>query len=505
MTATPTRRLVKHSASYMAGQGLFFLCRLVFYCAFTRLFTPGDYGTLNLIFSALLFFIVAVRLGQNDAIVRILPEGEKRGETKRYVASIVIPMLALGAAATAMLIAATFLALPSVGRWLPRLEITSDVRWAIYLAVPIVGFRLGFDLTYSVLRALERPGAAVVLDGTRNWVTMILSLAMVFAWQAALTPFFVGQVIGEAAVFVGCLWFLVRRFSLRPSLMERDVWRQALHYGLPMVVYHLAGVGLLYVDRYIVLGFWDKHAVGEYVAGYNLAAMVQQILALPVGLAVVPLYMNLWAKGEHEQARAFVQNTLRWFWLGMFPVVLGMLAVKSDLVVLLATEKYREASPVIGYVMIGYILYGAYPIYAAGLLIHKKTGTMCVWMVVALAINIVANLILIPRYYIVGAARATALAYVFLSIALALASRRYLRVRLWPRQATVYLLAAFVMYVIVSSFPAGRHWGLLGARLVAGVVVYGVVVLAADGELRRRVVSLVEERLVRRSRCGGEE
>jgi O-antigen/teichoic acid export membrane protein len=269
-----------------------------------------------------------------------------------------------------------------------------------------------------------------------------------------------------------------------------------------MVVFHIAGVALICLDRYIVLGFWDKHAVGQYAAGYNLAAMVQQVLALPVGLAVVPLYMNLWSRGDHEGARTFVQSTLRWFWLGVWPCVFGVVAVKSDLILLLASEKYVESSSVIGYVLLGYILYGGYPIYAAGLLSHKKTMTMCFWMVVAVAINVLANLILIPRFYILGAAAATTLSYGVLTVALARASKRHLTVRFWPREATVYLAGAFVMFEVVRSFSLATPWLSLGVRVVVGSLIYGLWVMAADEELRRRVMRMAQEQIQRLTRNG---
>ncbi len=481
---TPTQRLFRHSAGYMAGQGAFFLSRLIFYIAFTRLFDPADYGTLNLISSALLFFIVAVRLGQNDSIVRLLPDGKKSGKAPCYVASIVLPMLGFGLAATALL----FGAVAGVAALRP---LPPDLRWAFYFACPIVGLRLGADLTYAILRALERPVPAVILDAGRNWLTIAASLAMVFAWQASMAPFFLGQLAGEFVVFFLCLRFLARQFSLRPAEFDRGVWRQALAYGLPMVVYHLSAVALLYVDRYIVLGYFGPGAVGQYSAGYNLAAMVQQIFALPVTLAVVPLYMNLWSRGEPESARMFVESTLRWFWAGAWPCIFGVAAIKSDLILLLATEKYQESSPVVTYVLAGYIVYGAYPIYAAGLLIHKKTGALCLWMLAALAVNVGVNLLLVPRFHIVGAAAATTVAYVFFALAVALASRRYLAVRLWPPQATRYLVGALAMYLAVRAIALPHPALSLTARLAAGTAFYGVWLYLTDSDVRQQAVRVL--------------
>jgi len=482
--ATPTRRLVRHSASYLAGQSLFFLSRVVFFCAFTRLFAPDSYGYLNLINGALLFFIVGARLGQNDSLVRFLPEGERRGLAKSYVASVVIPTLLFSAIVVLVLFAPVRVA---ADRW----HLSDDLRWALYFTVPIVGLRVGFDLTYAILRSLERPDEAVALDAARNWVTLLASLALVFVWSASLAPFFLGQLAGELAVFVVCLCFLTRRFSLDPTQIEKPLLRESLRYGLPLVVYHLAAVGLLCADRYLIFAFLGARAVGHYSAGYNLAMMVQQFITVPVALAVTPIYMNLWSRGEHENARAFVQTTLRWFWLAIWPCVFGLIAVKSELILLLATEKYLESSDVIGYVLLGCVLYGGYSIYAAGLLVHKRTGTMCFWMIVALAINIAANVVLIPEFHIVGAAMATLLSYLVLTFGLARASGRYLALQFWPREATFYLVGAFAMFGVVSAISLPSPGMSLCARLAAGVLIYGVWVLVGDGELRRRVLAKV--------------
>jgi len=220
--------------------------------------------------------------------------------------------------------------------------------------------------------------------------------------------------------------------------------------------------------------------------------MVQQFITLPIALAVVPLYMNLWSRGEHEAARQFVQTTQRWFWLGVWPCLFGTIAVKSDLVLLLATEKYAASSAVIGYVLLGCVFYGGYPIYAAGLLIHRKTGLMSLWMLAALAVNVGANVILIPRLNIQGAAIATTISYIFLAFCLARASNRYLAIRFWPGQATIYLIGALVMYGVVQSISVATPWASLAVRTTVGAIVYGTWVLMADGELRRRVFAVMK-------------
>lgn len=484
-SGTLTGQLVRHSASYLVGQVLFFLSRLVFYCAFTRLFTPDGYGTLNLIASALLFFVVAGRLGQNDAIVRLLPEWERQGRAGRFVASVVTPMLVIGTGVTVALV----VVVRTVGS---RMGLSSDLTWGLTFAAMIVGLRIGFDLTYAVLRAGERSGAAVALSTARHWTPLVASLIFVAVWRVSIAPFFAGQLAGELLVFLACVVLLERGFSVRRTRLDLSAHREALRYGLPLVVFHVAAVVLLYADRYLILLFFDANAVGQYAAGYNLAMMVQQSVAVPVSLAIVPLYMNLWSKGERAVAHEFIQSTLRWFWLGVWPCVFGVVAVQSDLVLLLATEKYLESRFIIGYILLGYVVHGGYPIFAAGLLLHQKTATLSKWMVVALGVNLVGNVILIPQFHILGAAVATMVSYLVLAAGIARAGRRYLTLRFWPREATIYLAAAFAMFLAVGRISLEPPLASLVVRVAAGVAIYGAAVLAADRDLRARLRAKVK-------------
>ncbi|KPL25758.1 MAG: hypothetical protein AMJ72_13355 [Acidithiobacillales bacterium SM1_46] len=131
---------------------------------------------------------------------------------------------------------------------------------------------------------------------------------------------------------------------------------------------------------------------------------------------------------------------------------------------------------------------GAATLYGAGLYIHKQTLTL-MWVVLgSVAVNLVVNLLLLPRIGIIGAGIAMLASETFRTVALALVNRRQFRLAFPFSAAAKFSLIAVVMYLLIVNISLG-HGRIfdLGAKVAVGVISYALIVIVLD----RRARSLV--------------
>jgi O-antigen/teichoic acid export membrane protein len=236
--------------------------------------------------------------------------------------------------------------------------------------------------------------------------------------------------------------------------------------------------------------------LGAYSAAYNLCDYVRQVAFVSVSQAIAPMYISSWGERGEAETRRFVHEALRYLMMLAIPVVAGLAAVGGDLLALLASEKYRHGAAVIPWVTAGMGIDAAVGIVGAGLFIHKRTVMLASLVAGCAALNVALNLVLVPKYGIMGAGIATFLSYAALTAAVQRASARVMPIAFPWRDTLKFLLVAAVMYAAVVELPVGHDPLSLAARIATGVLVYGLLILAVD-ERARAALRLALEWLTR--------
>jgi O-antigen/teichoic acid export membrane protein len=211
---------------------------------------------------------------------------------------------------------------------------------------------------------------------------------------------------------------------------------------------------------------------------------VQSVLISSVGQAVMPIYIKMWDEQGQEATSNFITRSLRTYALMAAPIVAGVAAVGPEILPALASEKYASAAPVLSWVIAGMAVDGTNAMMGAGLFIHRKTRVIMSIVVCGATLNIVLNLILVPRIGIVGAAIATLVSYSGTALALATAGRRLLRVTIpWGTLLRAGLGAA-IMYVAIRHLLPGHRLVTAAARVAAGAPLYVGLLCLVDADAR---------------------
>ncbi len=147
--------------------------------------------------------------------------------------------------------------------------------------------------------------------------------------------------------------------------------------------------------------------------------------------------------------------------------------------------------------VIGLLVYAVHIFLNAALLIHKKTATMTGLVVYACIVNIVMNIILIPRIGLQGAAIATLVSYLFLVVLMGHISFRLLPLKINYIGLACNALAALVAFVVIH--PLEFHSSLVNAAVKSGLalLIYAALICLLNPAVR--------EELLKRFRSGAKE
>src|SRR5262245_39845419 len=301
-----------------------------------------------------------------------------------------------------------------------------------------------------------------------------LALIYILLWlgHRSIYIFFAGSIGAEALVMTALTVPLVRAGRIGLRGLDVKLFRAAACFGAPLVIYELANVILDSGDRFLVRRYLGGESLGYYSVAYNISGYVYQLVLVPLNLALVPMYMKLWTTKGPEKTVAFLSRGLDVFLLFGTGLLSVIIAIAQDLVVVLASGKYRGSGDLVSIVAAGLLIYATLAFVAAGLLIYKKTLTMVVQVACAAAVNLVLNVILLPMMGIRGAAIATLLGYALCILLLSRSSFRILPLRLDVPAMGWYLCAGTLSVLGSLRVDMGRPLANVVVRGIVTVIMY---------------------------------
>jgi O-antigen/teichoic acid export membrane protein len=496
---SPLRRLLVQSSHYSFASLLTMIGGLITFPVLTRTFSVGDYGIMNLIAATITVSVALGKIGLQHSIVRYSSEitaGKSPFSLAQLTATTFYGMLASALLVVMVVVLGIELA---PARWLsdPR------VRVLFLIAAPMIVTQVVESGVTNFLRAEQKTTALMKYTVAKKYLSLGLILFAVLLVSQTLASFYVASVIAEALAVGTLAWIFFRTAGQRrPEIgqFSRPLYGELLRFGIPMLIgYELSGIILSVGDRYVIQGLVGEEPLGLYSAAYNLCQYVQQVFIASVGQAIMPLYMQMWDQKGAAETELFIAKSLRSYVLFGAPIVAGVAAVGPELLPSLASDRYAGASAVLPWVIAGMVVDGANAMVGAGLFIFRKTRVVMAVVMSSATLNLVLNLILVPRIGIIGAAIATLVSYTAAALGLAIAGRRQFKVTLPVGTLLRAGIASAVMYVAVTPLLPGHRLITVAVRAVAGAFSYAIVMSLIDSDARsllRRGIDRVRRRSI---------
>jgi O-antigen/teichoic acid export membrane protein len=454
------------------------LLSLVAVSVFTRLFTPDDYGRYTLAVATAGTIGALVGGWIHTSVLRYIPRYAEAGDRQRFLGSVVYLLLAI--AVLVALVAVVGYAFAG-----SRLGAYRSLYWP---AAAFLVASVAFDALGSTLMGELRSSryVAVVL------VNAVLRFAFALGFVLLVRRDVVGLIIGAVLAYLVSLVTLGRFVGVGRARwwkgFDRRVVRELAAYGMPMVGWAFGAQFLALSDRYVIAAFRDPSEVGIYSANYALVMMAIGLVAGPLMNAVHPLVMNAWERGVRENIAESIAAFSRYYLVLVVPVLAVGAVLAKDVVTLVLGSEYREGFMVVPLVLAGAAAWGFAMYGHKGLELMERTGILLGLVGVAAAVNIVLNLVFVPRFGYVAAAVTTLVSYAVYPILVFFVTRRYLAwVIPWSTvvrtgvAAVCSVGAATLLRVLISGrIVEVVAIGTIGA---GGLAVYAAV-LVALGEFR---------------------
>jgi O-antigen/teichoic acid export membrane protein len=452
------RDLSKSLAIYGAGDVAVQAINFLLLPLYVQYLTKADYGVLALLATVEAPVKLFFRWGLDGAFMRYWYDCEDEQARQRLASTIFFFLLSLnGALLMASVFAAPFIA--------TRFLQTPGYTLALQLVL-LNTFAIGFTfIPFHVLRMQKRAVEFSALTLARSVSTLVLRIVLVIGFTMGV----MGVVLADIIVTAGLMLVMVRWFAplLRP-VFSREILRKSLAFGLPRVPHGFALQVMSVGDRFVMARYLTIQDIGVYSMGVSFG-LIEKIALGAFEYAWAPFYYA--TAREPDAPRVFAAvTTYGVAVLGLMTA--GLSAIAGDLLSVVTRGQYVEAAGVVTWTAVGVFFYGIYLLTSIGLNITTHTQYYPVSTAIGAAVNIGLNVLWIPRFGIIGAAWANAVAYAIQAAVAYRLSQRFYPVRYEYARLTRAIGAALVAYMAARMVPA---MPAIARGFVRGLVVVAVM------------------------------
>ncbi len=441
------------------GAFLFFIASgYVIHIYLGRRLGPEEYGVFGVVISLLAVIEVFFLKGMRDTVAKFASEFPHKARAIKYTG------LKLQMYLAAILGTLFFLLSPIIAVLLRDESLTPYIR-LISLVIPIVAVHsLLLGYLSGTGRFGQRALVVIVYCVVKVFAVFVL-IYLGFGVKGAIFAYLLGALSG----FILSVYFT----HDQGKISENFPASQMIAFTLPLIFFSGAKNLLMNLDLlFVKVMIQDSSAAGYYTAAMMLTK-VPHVIFLAFSIILLPAVSKATSVGDGVQTSRYINSCLKYLLILLLPILLFLAAAPHEVMELVYSEQYMAAAEALAILIFGISFITVFSVLTTVVTGAGRPKTALAMVMVLVPLDIVLNLVLIPRYALRGAALATTITC-FLGMFIALI---YVRTKFGP----LLSFRSFIGIILASSlFYFGPHFfPIAGPFLVLEGLILSVLYVLA--------------------------
>ena len=435
-----------------------------------RILGPEHYGNFSLAINFVLIFSFLPEFGLTSILTREL---SKEKEEKRYDIFNCIFSISL------ILSFLSYILIFLVGYF----TIKNPVAFKL---LPILGLMMIFDVLREMIYSIYRAQLKGELQGILHFFTNLLLFILGFSLLKIFKSEFYLAIGYTIAIFLGFILSMLFAFDFIKKLKLIFNWILYKNYfnsSWPIALGNTLYLLLLYTDSVILSWYHPTSLVGIY----NSAVKINEFLILlPTGIALSILPLLSKNLSEKEILKDQINFSIYLNYLITLPVISGIFILSDKIVNFVFGGEYIFAHIALKILIPSFLASSFFMIYSQLLIALDKRKELLLYEFISFLINLVFNLIFIPKYGIIAASFNTTLSnYIALFFA-HFYIKKYVDVNIFNNIKNP-LIASLVMSVLVTFIKSL----FLPLIVLFGFILYILTLFLLKDELTLKILKII--------------
>ncbi len=305
----------------------------------------------------------------------------------------------------------------------------------------------------------------------RNTIIKILTCLSVFLFVKQKDDLYIYAIIMSMGTLISqlMLWpFLKKLIKFRKVKFGQDI-KQHLKPCLILFVPVIAVSLYKIMDKIMLGNMTNMNQVGLYESSEKITNMIIGIIT-SLGIVMLPRMSNLIANGKIEKGKQYIEKSIIFTMFISSALSFGIMAISDIFVIWFFGKEFSDSGIILKWLAItGIFISIANVIRTQYLIPMEKDKSYIISVSLGALVNIIANLILIPKYKAVGAAVGTVIAEFSVMMYQIIDVRKELDIFRYLKRGIKYIITGFIMYILVSNLKINSESYLIILIMQIGV------------------------------------
>lgn len=391
-------RVIKSGLWYTVSN--FFLKGVAFFTIpiFTRILTVEEFGNVSVYMSFVAILSILISLGLRNSVQKGFLDFNEKFED--YVSSILL---------LSFIFFIIFLAVFYI--FYDYFSILFNLKGFMYFFLILHAY---FQFVYNFVQSKNRINYKYKTASILNILISIFSISLsIFLIKSDLISDNTNAKVLGTAIFPLLIGFCFLIYFLVKGKNKVNItyWKTGLVISLPLIFHNLSGVINSQFDRIVISKYLGASQTGIYSFSYSIGVIIT-VVWVSMNRAFNPYFYEQMQKKEFSKVRVFAT-----YYRDLFVLVyLVLLYISPELVRIMAPETYWEGFNIIPWIFFALFFQVLISFESKIEYVNNKTHLTAAGTLISSLINIVLNILLVPKYGYEMAAITTVISYVFLFI-----------------------------------------------------------------------------------------
>lgn len=393
-------RILTNSILYTFGSFLPILSGFILIPLYTRLLGLTEYSILQLVSPIQGILVIILTLGLERSLPRFYFDSSNGAYRTKLLSTVSV----------AIFFSSTLLVLLVMVSENLLENMFSQIQFDPYVKLTVIwSYLYIFSLLPRTYYRLEEQAAKYILFSSCHFVIQFLVIYFIgIKYYMTAEGVIISNVISALILLLISLWILRDKLIW---IFDKKLFQSTILFSLPLLPAAFAGWALNLSDRM----FLDRFATLNEIGYYSLAFQMSQIITL-VGSGILAAYGPYYFRTANSHlSKDAINNKLSFgnkvFTYLVLLTTVTLLTFAPELLLLLASDDYLPTLEVLPYIVVGAFFSQLHGLINLSMYQKKKTVIISIIILISAGLNFFLNMILIPRYGIVGAGIATLISF----------------------------------------------------------------------------------------------
>jgi O-antigen/teichoic acid export membrane protein len=478
------KRMARDSAIYLPSMVVPGIVGILLLRVLTTLFTQEQYGYYNLALSTIGLIKAFSLVWLSSSAMRYYYRYFKKHADHFFTSTLLV----------ATIVSGLFFALLSylLLTFIFQARISAEFHAVLVITILSSIFVTFFEIFVVIFRAGLNPSRYSIY-----WLTYVigkplLGILLIVKFKMGAEGIYWGFLIIPLILDIFMLIDQRTLANFKLKFYSTRLVKRLAAYGAPLALSNLAFWVLSLSDRYLIQYFRGSSEVGLYGLGFGIPEKTLQFAYMTLMLAAYPIIIQNWESSKRVETQRLITEMSRYYLVLITPILVTLIVLPQDVLLFFSDKQFIGGARVIPIVAGGLYIYGLSQYVQKGLELKSNSKYIAVTAGIAGLLNIILNIILIPRMAYLGAAVSSLLAYiVYFTCSLFFVRRDLPWKAPWPSVLKT-LFAAVTMGVSIIIIHQTIHIYLLRlfSCLIGGFLAY-TIVLAVTKEIRPNELAII--------------